>query len=48
MFNIYAQSLMTATRTGEIRLRDVPSVDQTKRHRWFVRRKTRMIDPTKL
>jgi hypothetical protein len=48
MLNIYAQSFMTATRSGCIRMRDVPSVPHEKRHRWFARRKTRCIDPAKL
>ncbi|MEP1767970.1 MAG: hypothetical protein ABJJ53_15195 [Sulfitobacter sp.] len=39
MINIYARTLMNATRTGEIRLQDIPSVPQSKRHRWFFRRK---------
>lgn len=48
MINIYAQTFMHATRTGQIRVQDVPSVEQTKRHRWFTRRKTRCIDPKKI
>lgn len=48
MINIYAQTFMTATRTGQIRVMDVPSIPETKRHRWFTRRKTRLIDPNKL
>jgi len=48
MINIYAQSFMHATRTGHIRVRDVPSVPDTKRYRWFARRKTRCIDPSNL
>ncbi|WP_299025555.1 hypothetical protein [uncultured Sulfitobacter sp.] len=48
MINIYAHTFMTATRTGEICVTDVPSVPENKRHRWFKRRKTRCIDPTKL
>lgn len=48
MLNIYAQSLMHATRTGQIRVTDLPSTPKAKRHRWFERRKTRLIDPNKL
>jgi hypothetical protein len=48
MINIYAQTFMNATRTGEIRMQDIPAVPETKRHRWFARRKTRLIDPHKL
>ena len=48
MINIYAQTFMNATRTGEIRMQDVPSVPETKRHHWFTRRKTRCIDPKNL
>lgn len=48
MINIYAQTFMTATRTGCVRLRDVPSVPGQKRHRWFARRPARCIDLTKL
>ena len=45
MINIYAKTFMHATRTGQIRMEDVPSVSETRRHRWFKRRKTRLIDP---
>ena len=48
MINIYAQTFMNATRTGQVRLRDVPSVADHKRHRWFKRRKTRLIDPKEI
>lgn len=48
MINIYAQTFMNATRTGCIRVQDVPSIPETKRHRWFARRKARCIDPKKL
>lgn len=48
MINIYAQSFMHATRTGCIRVQDAPSVPQSKRHRWFARRKTRCIHPDNL
>lgn len=48
MLNIYAQSFMHATRTGKIRVQDVPPVSAPKRHRWFSRRKTRCIDPGNL
>jgi|GEM_PF-5478321 hypothetical protein len=48
MINIYAQAFMHATRTGQIRVRDVPSIPQEKRHRWFTPRKTRCIDPDDL
>ncbi|MEP3442217.1 MAG: hypothetical protein ABJN72_12135 [Sulfitobacter sp.] len=41
MINIYAKSFMNATRTGQIRLQDVPSTPEPKRHRWFTRRKSR-------
>lgn len=48
MINIYAQTLMHATRTGQIRVQDVPPVSEHKRHRWFSRRKTRFITPDNL
>lgn len=48
MINIYAQTFMNATRTGQIRIQDVPSLPEAKRHRWFTRRKTRCINPDKL
>ena len=48
MLNIYAKTFMTATRTGCVRLREVPPAQEEKRHRWFSRRKTRCIDPAKL
>ena len=48
MINIYAQARMIATRTSEICVQDVPSVPESKRHRWFKRRKTRCIDSLKL
>lgn len=48
MLNIYAQAFMNATRTGTILVEDVLSVRSEKRRRWFHRRKTRLIDPTKL
>lgn len=48
MINIYAQSFMHATRTGQILVKDVPSLPEAKRHRWFTRRKTRLIDPDDL
>ncbi len=48
MINIYAQSFMHATRTGQIRVQDVPPVPEHKRHRWFTRRKTRCITPSDL
>lgn len=48
MLNVYAQTFMTATRTGCVLLRDVPSVQNGKRLNWFSRRKVRCIDPAKL
>lgn len=48
MLNVYAQSFMTATRIGCVRMLDVPPVAQTKRRYWFSRRKTRCIDPAEL
>lgn len=48
MLNIYAQTFMTATRTGEICVTDVPSRTEAKRHRWFPLRKARCINPLKL
>lgn len=48
MINIYAQTFMHATRTGSIRIQDVPSIPNTKRHRWFARRKTRTTGPETL
>lgn len=48
MLNVYAQTFMTATRVGCVRLRDVPSASQEKRLNWFARRKTRCVDPAKL
>jgi len=48
MLNIYAQTLMTATRSGCVRLRDMPPKTPVKRLNWFAGRKTRCIDPAKL
>lgn len=48
MINIYAQTFMNATRTGQIRVQDIPPVQQKKRSRWFFRRKTRCIDLRKI
>lgn len=48
MINIYAQTFMTATRTGCVRLKDFPSAPDHKRHRWFRRTHARCIDPAKL
>ena len=48
MINIYAQTFMHATHTGQIRVEDVPSIPNTRRHRWFTQRKTRLIAPTQL
>ena len=48
MINIYAQTFMNATRTGCVRLKDVPSVPEQKRHRWFKRRPSRCINPDAL
>ena len=48
MLEIYAKTFMTATRTGQVTVLDVPSVPYHKRLRFFARRKARTIDPTKL
>lgn len=48
MLNIYAQSMMTATRTGCVQLHEVPSNAPAKRRRWFSRRKTICLDLAKL
>jgi hypothetical protein len=48
MFDIYAQTFMTAARTNCVRVRDIPSVPHEKRLGWPKRRKTRCIDPAKL
>jgi hypothetical protein len=48
MLNIYAQSIMTATRTGCVRLHDMPNPAKPKRRRWFSRRKTICIEPKNL
>ncbi|KHA50946.1 hypothetical protein [Sulfitobacter geojensis] len=48
MLNIYAQSMLTATRSGCVRLREAASAAPAKRRRWFSRRKTICIDPAKL
>jgi hypothetical protein len=48
MLDIYSQTFMTATRTGQTQVYDMPSVQPHKRLRFFARRKTRNIDLTKL
>ena len=48
MLNIYAASFMTATRTPEVRLREMPPSKGVKRRRWFSRRPTLDIDMEKL
>lgn len=48
MLDIYSKTFMTATRTGEVTVFDMPRVPSEKRLRFFARRKTRSIDPTKL
>jgi len=48
MLNIYARTFITATRTGCVRLRDMPVNPPAARRRWFLRPKTRCIDPAKL
>ncbi|MEH6520232.1 hypothetical protein [Sulfitobacter sp.] len=48
MINIYAQTFMTATRTGQIRVQDMPPASEVKRQRWFQRKTFRTIDPNKL
>ncbi len=48
MLNIYAQSMMTATRTNCVQAHEVPSKEQNTRRRWFSRRKTVCLDLTKL
>ena len=47
MLGIYAQSFMTATRTGTVRVKDVPPA-KPRRARWWHRAKTRCIDPGSL
>jgi hypothetical protein len=48
MINVYAQTFMTATRSGCVRVRDVHPVPHEKRLNWFSRRKTRCIDPSRM
>ena len=48
MFNIYAQTFMTASRSGCVRLRDVPRLPAEKRLGWPRRGTLRCIDPAKL
>ena len=48
MLDIYAQSFMIASRNGQVRVYDVPSVPHEKRLGWRGRRKQRCIDPSKL
>lgn len=48
MINIYAQTFMTATRTGQVRVQDMPAASETKRQRWFKRKIFRNIDPKEL
>ena len=48
MLDIYAQTFMTATRSGCVQVRDAPSASPEKRLNWFARRKNRCIDLNKL
>ncbi|KIN65355.1 hypothetical protein Z945_397 [Sulfitobacter noctilucae] len=48
MLNIYANSMMHATRTGCVTLRDMPKTTSSKRKRWFSRNKTRCVNPNEL
>lgn len=48
MLDIYSQTFMVATRTGQVIVYDAPKAPHEKRIRFFQRRKTRTIDPTKL
>lgn len=48
MINIFAQSLMTATRTNCTTLHDVPPANIEKRRRWWQARKQICLDLTKL
>lgn len=54
MLNIYAQSFMTATRTGCVRMKDAPAAKPARqRRRWLPEghwwlAKTRCIDPCRL
>lgn len=47
MLDILASSFMTATRSGGVPMREVPSKNTSTRRRWFSTRKTRCIDPNK-
>lgn len=48
MISIYAQTFMTATRSGYIHIRDMPPVPHEKRLNWISRRKTRGTDTVKV
>ena len=48
MINVYAQTFMTATRTGCVPMRDYNPGPREKRLNWFARRKTHCVDPAKL
>ncbi len=48
MLNIYAHSMMTATRVGCVQLHEVPPAKPAKRRRWFSPRKVICLDLAKL
>lgn len=48
MLDIYSSTFMTATRTNETCLHDVPPDDMAKRRRWFARRRKVCVDLSKL
>lgn len=48
MLDVYARSFLTATRTDNVRLREMPPKTDGTRRRWFTRRPTIDIDPAKL
>lgn len=48
MLGIYADTFMTATRTGPLEMHEVPPKHKGARRRWFSRRRRVMIDPKKI
>lgn len=48
MINIFAQTFMTASRSGCVELHDIPSAKEGKRLRWLSGPKKRCLDLTKL
>lgn len=48
MLDIYSSTFMTATRTNNHCLHEVPPTNTTKRRRWFARRRRVCVDLSKL